>query len=130
MEKENLERKKTLLKLDTGKDGLLALWTEYQAATIDELLIHEERKSGEIHHELKRREVKTSRASVINFLNSLVDEGLVAFREATGKGGYHRIYSLKARSWPEFNNTIIDMILFKLWEIFPDNERIKLVLAK
>ena len=33
-----------------------------------------------------------SRASVINFLNRMVDQGVFSFREATGKGGYHRIY--------------------------------------
>lgn len=36
-----------------------------------------------------------SRASVIIFLNKLVDHNHVTFEEVTGKGGYHRIYSLK-----------------------------------
>ena len=35
-----------------------------------------------------------SRASVINFLNLLVEFGYVDFEEKTGKGGYHRIYTL------------------------------------
>lgn len=33
-----------------------------------------------------------SRASVILFLNELVDEGIMDYYSETGKGGYHRIY--------------------------------------
>ena len=36
-----------------------------------------------------------SRASVIFFLNRMVDEGVLGFRDATGKGGHHRIYITK-----------------------------------
>ncbi len=36
-----------------------------------------------------------SRASIINFLNRMVDEGVLGFRDATGKGGHHRIYITK-----------------------------------
>ena len=33
-----------------------------------------------------------SRASVIFFLNRMVDQGVLDYRSATGKGGHHRIY--------------------------------------
>jgi len=33
-----------------------------------------------------------SRASVINALNRFVDQGVLGWRDATGKGGHHRIY--------------------------------------
>lgn len=33
-----------------------------------------------------------SRASVIFFLNDMVDDGVLGFRDATGKGGHHRVY--------------------------------------
>jgi hypothetical protein len=36
-----------------------------------------------------------SRASVIFCLNRMVDEGVLGFRDATGKGGHHRIYVTK-----------------------------------
>jgi len=120
MKSKNLEVKKTLIKLDTGKPGILAIWREYQTVIIAELLNHDERTSSEIHNSILSKGIKASRASVISFLNCLVDEGLATFREATGKGGYHRIYALKDRSWTDFNNAIIDRILLKLWEIFPD----------
>ena len=33
-----------------------------------------------------------SRASVIFFLNRMVDQGVLDYTSATGKGGYHRVY--------------------------------------
>ncbi len=36
-----------------------------------------------------------SRASIIFYLNRMVDEGVLGFRDATGKGGHHRIYLTK-----------------------------------
>lgn len=33
-----------------------------------------------------------SRASVINFLNAMCEDGVLAFHEVTGKGGHRRIY--------------------------------------
>ncbi|NVM55602.1 MAG: hypothetical protein HWN66_17980 [Candidatus Helarchaeota archaeon] len=35
------------------------------------------------------------RAFVILFLNDMVDDGVLGFREATGKGGHHRVYVAK-----------------------------------
>ncbi len=37
-------------------------------------------------------EKSISRASVIFFLNRMVDQGVLDYRSATGKGGHHRIY--------------------------------------
>lgn len=34
-----------------------------------------------------------SRASIIFFLNREVDKGFMAWKDATGKGGHHRLYS-------------------------------------
>jgi len=39
-------------------------------------------------------DLNKSRASVINFLNSLVDEDIAGFDEKAGKGGYHKVYYL------------------------------------
>ena len=36
-----------------------------------------------------------SRASVIFFLDRMVDQGVLSWRDATGKGGHHRIYITK-----------------------------------
>ena len=36
-----------------------------------------------------------SRASIIIFLNKMVDQDILTWRDATGKGGHHRIYVTK-----------------------------------
>ena len=36
-----------------------------------------------------------SRASIIFFLNRMVDQGVLSWRDATGKGGHHKIYITK-----------------------------------
>ena len=64
-----------------------------------------------------------SRASIINSMNMLVDEGIVSFHEITGKGGHRRIYK------PVFDETGTRMFLAKkfvdkLDEIFPETRKI------
>lgn len=125
--KEELETHE-ILKLDTKKNGLEAIWKPYEIEALHELIDHGERTSGEVWAEINLR-VEISRASVIFFLNRLVNAGLASFRMDTGKGGHHRVYSLDADNWDALNETVIDRILYKLWEIFPNSERVKLVIA-
>ena len=117
-------KKERGLTLRTAKDGQLAIWKIHQHAAIDELLNHDELKSKQVWDMVQNRGIKISRASVIFFLNDLVEAGLVTYREQTGQGGYHRVYSLIDRTWADFNNTIIDRFLYKLWEIFPESDRL------
>ncbi len=67
-----------------------------------------------------------SRASIINFLNAMVNDGLLKYHEITGKGGHRRIYSAVfdeagsklflaktiisklLETWPEATKTAID----------------------
>lgn len=119
---------KNNLKLDTGKEGLSAIWKDYELASLRELIAQGERTSGEVWKNIRSGGIDISRASVIFFLNRLVDEGLATFRLATGKGGVHRVYSLFAGSLAEFNNSLLDKFLYKLWEIFPENEKMSQVI--
>ena len=48
--------------------------------------------SGQAHKYLVDKPEKKSRASVIFFLNDMVDEGILDYEEKSGKGGYHRVY--------------------------------------
>lgn len=135
MEKTNLVEKKTqtikkrLLVLDTRKPGLNAIWRTWEAATLDALMDSDELTSREAFNAVKGRGIDISRASVIIFLNNLVDAGFCTVREETAKGGYRKVYRLvTARAWSSINNLVVDRLLFKLWEIFPDNDRINKVL--
>ena len=82
---------------DTKKEGLLTLFKPYQAVLMEYIwdLNENERvgvTSGGAHLFLLGKPERKSRASVINFLNGMVDEGILGYEERTGKGGYHRIY--------------------------------------
>jgi len=67
-----------------------------------------------------------SRASIINFLNAMVDEGVLNYREETGKGGYHRVYSPKLDE-RGFKKYIANMVITSLIRDFPEetNETLK-----
>jgi len=44
------------------------------------------------HNRLRNTTTPVSRASTINFLDKMTEEGLLDYREATTKGGWKRIY--------------------------------------
>jgi len=63
-----------------------------------------------------------SRASIINSLNDLVDNGILDYEERTGKGGHHRIYSHRY-SETEFREHLAAVFIEKLLEEFPMETR-------
>jgi hypothetical protein len=83
---------------DTGEDGFRTVVKEYQEMALRFVWSSGERgvstKEAWLHvnKELGGSE-SISRASIINFLNAMVDEGALSYIEITGKGGHRRIYS-------------------------------------
>jgi hypothetical protein len=67
-----------------------------------------------------------SRASIINFLNDMVDEGVLNYEEESGKGGYHRVYLPKLDEGG-FKKAIADSVISSLLRDFPEetNEVLK-----
>lgn len=63
-----------------------------------------------------------SRASIINFLNAMVDDGLLKYHEITGKGGHRRIYSA-AFDEAGSKRFLAKTILSKLLETWPEATR-------
>lgn len=118
--------------LEIGGSGFGAIWRPYQAFLIKKFL--EMRRTGvaarnrkltsrDAHnllnkHAVANPELKVSRASVINFLNSLVDENYIDYYEATGKGGYHRVYIPKLNA-SEFESLIRTRVQDTLDKVFP-----------
>ncbi len=88
------------MKIDLTKTGLEAIFKPYQATLVKLLFENREQVTSRIAHEYLdkpeyyRKETgrPASRASVINFLNALVDQGYLEYTEETGKGGHRRIY--------------------------------------
>jgi Fe2+ or Zn2+ uptake regulation protein len=83
-------------KIDTGQSGMLAVMKPYQYRTIT-MIIERKRgvKTSDVHSQLEFEGIKISRASVINYMAKLAEEGVISFVEESGKGGFHRVYSAK-----------------------------------
>jgi hypothetical protein len=85
------------LKLDLGKNGFNMVLKPYQLEAMNYLWsdLDTGRSSRDVYdavNEAMRGEGTISRASIINSLNALVDDGVLSFHEITGKGGHRRIY--------------------------------------
>lgn len=86
--------------LTTSKKGSIALLQDYKKELINKLLeIDEPIGSGKLHLHLVEvmKDEHPSRASVIFFMNHLVDYKYASFKDVTGKGGHHRKYYTKLR---------------------------------
>ena len=108
---------------DTSEKELLTLFKPYQAALLEHIweLNEDDRvgiTSGEAYKFLQNHPDSKSRASVIIFLNDMVEEGTLSYEEESGKGGYHRVYYPKMNR-EQFAQHIVETITKKLAEIFP-----------
>jgi predicted transcriptional regulator len=63
-----------------------------------------------------------SRASIINFLKAMADEGVLDFTERTGKGGYHRVYTPRLNE-SEFKTYIAQTMIASLLKDFPEEAK-------
>jgi hypothetical protein len=111
------------MKFDTSERGLLTLFKPYQAALLEHIweLNNSGRvgvTSGQAHEFQKDHPDSKSRASVIFFLNDMVEEGVMEYEERTGKGGYHRVYYPKMNR-EQFARHVVETITDKLDEVFP-----------
>ena len=60
-----------------------------------------------------------SRASIIFFLNRMLDQGVLSWRDATGKGGHHKIYITKLDE-SGYKKYIIRTLLESVAKDFPE----------
>ena len=115
------------LTVDTSSEGLEMVLKDYQEAALRYLW----RLDGDgassrdvwvqVNEDLKGKRT-ISRASIINFLNSMVDEGVLSYTETTGKGGHRRIYSAKYDE-AGFKEYIAKVVLRNLLRDFPEETR-------
>ena len=117
---------------DPANSGLSKVFRDYQEIAIR--FVWEKNEEGVISREVwsyvnENLEGKTiSRASIINFLNAMVDESVLDYTERSGKGGYHRVYRPKLKE-TAFKKFLAEMIISSLLNDFPveTKEAIKLV---
>jgi hypothetical protein len=78
------------LKMDTSKTGLEMFFKPWQVQALDHLQqIHPRGANSRGVHRAVSRKNAISRTSIIIFLDRCVDDGLMSYTEATGKGGRH-----------------------------------------
>jgi len=64
-----------------------------------------------------------SRASVILLMNRFVDQGVLSFRDATGKGGHHKVYYplMDEKGYVKY---IIKTVIESMTRDFPEETRV------
>lgn len=115
------------LTIDTAGEGLAMVLKDYQEESL-RYLWHLDGNGAssrdvwmQVNDELKGKRT-ISRASIINFLNSMVDEGVLNYTEITGKGGHRRIYSAGLNE-AGFKEYIAKSVLGNLLRDFPEETR-------
>ena len=114
-------------KYDMSERALRAVLKDYQEKALRYLWRSPEvsRSSREVYEAVNEslRGVGTiSRASIINFLNAMVDEGVLGFHEITGKGGHRRIYAPELDE-AGFKAFIAESLLKSFMRDFPEETK-------
>ena len=115
-----------VLKFNPQNKGLSKIFKDWQEEAVK--FIWEIGDRGAISREVwikvnERLVGKTiSRASIINFLNAMVDEGVLDYHEETGKGGYHRVYKPKLDE-PSFKRHLAQVMVSSLMKDYPEETR-------
>jgi hypothetical protein len=121
------------LKFNPDNDGLLKVFRVYQEEALR--FVWERNEEGAVsrlvwstvNEKLTGRSI--SRASIINFLNAMVAEGVLDYDERTGKGGYHRVYRPKLDE-TAFNLYLAQTMISSLMRDFPAETREAMKLAR
>ena len=117
-----------MVKFNTEKDGLITILKDYQEVALKYIWGLDGRgaSSREVWVNVNKvmrtdtsQRDSISRASVINFLNNMFDEGALNNSEITGKGGHRGIYSAKYDE-AGFKEYMAKKIISKMLEIWPE----------
>lgn len=110
---------------DTGKIGLETAMKDYQVISMRYLWeIGEEGANsrqiwGHVREKLMEKGSSISRASIIFFMNGMVDRGALTFKSRSGKCGYHRVYS-PVHDEKGFKEYLAQEVIGKLLREFPE----------
>ena len=113
------------LQFDAGKESMEMFFKDYQVESLRYLWRVQPEGANSRTVWLNVNESlqgSISRASVINYLNDMVEERLLTYTETTGKGGHHRIYTIKYGE-TEFKQHIAGLIITKLLKEYPHETR-------
>lgn len=114
-------------KFDPAKKGLRKTLKEYEEVALRYVWSVGEKgvgsgKTWKITVERLGADKTISRASVIFFLNRMVDQGVLGYTTASGKGGYHRVYSpiLDERGYKKY---VLKTMIESMLKDFPEETK-------
>jgi len=113
------------LSLDSDKKGLDMFFKDWQVESLHYLwsIQPEGANSRSVWLSVNESlEGSISRASIINYLNDMVDEGLLTYTERTRKGGHHRVYRI-AFNEEEFKAHVAGRVISKLLREYPQETK-------
>ena len=110
--------------IDPSRDGLEKVLRDYQIEALRNVWKHDgegltSREDYEAVNERLDGGRSVSRASIINFLNAMCDEGVLDFEEETCKGGMRRRYK-KGMDEAMFKTYVASTVLISLMRDFPE----------
>lgn len=113
-----------MVEFDTNENAFGTILKDYQEAALRYLwnLEHGDSSSRGVWVNVNKALMgrgSISRASIINFLNAMVDEGALDYTETTGKGGYRRLYTARYDE-AGFKEFMVKKIISKLIETWPE----------
>ncbi len=114
-------------KFDPAKQKLRKTLKEYEEAGLRYVWSIGEKGvgSGKTWREVSKKlgpDKSISRASLIFFLNRMVDQGVLDYRTATGKGGHHRVY-YPLMSERGYKKHLLKTVVESLMRDFPEETR-------
>jgi len=114
-------------KFDPSQSGLRKALREYEELALRYLWeIGEEGAGSGLIWKVVNEKLKLggsiSRASVIFAMNRFVDQGVLGFRDATGKGGHHKVYYplMDEKGYVKY---LLKMIVESMMRDFPEETR-------
>ena len=108
-----------------ANDGLSKIFRDYQQEALKSLWKNSEKglTSREVYEYANGKiDGSISRASIINFLKAMADEGVLKYTERTGKGGYRRVYTPRLNE-SEFKIYVAQIMIASLVKDFPEETK-------
>ena len=105
--------------------GLAKILRDYQQEALKSVWKNSEKglTTREVCEYVNRKiDGSISRASIINFLKAMADEGVLDFKERSGKGGFHRVYTPRLNE-SEFSRYVAQTMISSLLKDFPEEAK-------
>ncbi len=113
------------LKFNPANKSLSKVFRDYQQEALKSVWKNSEKglNSREVFEHVNGKiDGSISRASIINFLKAMADEGVLNYTEQSGKGGMHRVYTPRLNE-SEFKTYVAQTVIASLLKDFPEETK-------